>query len=312
MSTRRGFLIRTGILAAGATGLWLARDHLTIPWVGARVEGPDESGWLPFATRRQRVVAIPVGIGGRRINALLDSGAQYSAIDTALAERLGLTETLGAPVVAYGAGGGGQVGRSVALSVTIGDLTVSRLTAAALTLGPIAMIPGGAATPLILGQDVLRLLVADIDFPRRQVRLVRPDAFDMPPGALPAPAQSSGRALSARVLIEGVEMSVLVDTGASAALSLRHDTAEALGLLERPHRTGEAVVLGGVARSRIVKARTFSFAGHDRRDVDVHIFQAPNVPGAPNGLLGYDALRRWRTILDLKAGAMHLVRQEDR
>lgn len=308
MSTRRGFLVQAGLLGLGATGLWLARDRLELPLLsGLKIEGADSTGWLPFSTRRERIVTVRAQVNGRPVNALIDSGAQYSAIDSDLARELGVTESIGAPVVAYGAGGAGQVGRSVRVDVALGDLTLKSLSAAALTLGPISQGLGGIGTPLILGQDVLRALIADIDFPKRRARLVRPDAFDMPPGAVPAPVQPAGRAIAARVLVEDVELHVLVDTGASAALSLASDTAEALGLMDRPHRTGRSVVLGGVAQGRIVEVESFSFAGQERRDVDVHIFQAQRLPGFPKGLLGYEALKRYRAILDLRSGAMHLI-----
>lgn len=306
MSTRRSFLGKLALLGAGAGGLWLMRDRLMWPEPMLAVGG-DSSGWLPFASRRQPLVSVRVGVGGRTVTALIDSGAEFSAIDRELAQAMGAVENVTAPIVAYGVGGHGQVARTSTFDVQIGGLVVRQLRAAVLELGLIAE-GGPHATPLILGQEVLRAAIADIDFPNRRVRLVRREAFDLPPGAQVAPVQADGRALAARVLVEGTEIEVLVDTGASAALSLSAAVAEPLGLLDRPSRPGQALVLGGVAPGRIVRVERMVFAGQVLEDEEVHIFQPQRLPGFPKGLLGYGMLHRFRTILDHRRGAMHLIR----
>ena len=51
-----------------------------------------------------------VRIAGREVTALIDSGAQYSVIDRALVEALGLTTFFDMPLVAYGVGGSRRSG----------------------------------------------------------------------------------------------------------------------------------------------------------------------------------------------------------
>lgn len=312
MPTRRSFLGSSlsslAWLGAAGGGAWLLRDRVFWPSLSqAAVAGPGSSGWLPFAARRASLVTLEVAVGGEPVVALLDSGAQYSVIDEAWAEARALPAVLAPPLVAYGVGGGPQLGRGASVDVTVGALTLSQLKLARLELGPIVKA-SGVDIPLILGQDVLAALVADIDFPRRRVALRRPASVVLPDGAVAAPTRKDGRALHARVLLEGAPLEVLVDTGASGALALTTATAEAAGLAGRPARPGNSIVLGGVAEARVVTAESLSFAGERLEDVDVYIFPAPPIPGFPPGLLGVEALRSARAFLDCGQGRLHLLR----
>lgn len=308
LASRRSFLIQAGLLGLGGATLWLLRERLVFPQPTiATAGGEPDSGWLPFASRDQPVVTVEARIGGVEVRALIDSGAQHSVLDRAFAERLDPSGGVSAPVVAYGVGGQPQMGRTAAVDVDLGALSLRGLRAVVLELGPISALASLGA-PLVIGQDVLSALIADIDFPERRILFSRPDAHDLPGGAEKAPVRAQGRALAAQVTVEDAALEVIVDTGASAALSLASDVARAAGLLDgRPEHPGQAIVLGGVAPGRIVRAERFEFAGRVREDVPVHIFEPQRLPGFPKGLLGYDALRRYRAIFNHRAGTLHLV-----
>ncbi len=298
-------LATLGVLGGG---LWLFRNQVLWPAPTLVFEGSEPStGWLPFRSRAQGLVLIQSAVNGTPVNALLDSGAQYSVIDVAFAERHGLRSPLDPPMVAYGVGGGPQVARGARADVQVGAVTLKGLSTAVLTLGPIAEATG-YATPLILGQDVLQALVADIDFPGRRLRLHRPGAFPEPADALPAPTRASGRALVADVAVEGIPFEAIVDTGSSSVIALAADVAEQAGLLTgRAVRSGRSVVLGGVAQAGVFTASRFSFAGRELRNVDVTVYPRSPVPGFPSGLLGVAALSEDRVILDHPAGRMLLA-----
>lgn len=314
MPTRRSFLRSTfsslttlGVLGGG---LWLFRNHVLWPAPDLSFTGAEQStGWLPFGSRPSGdLIVIRAAVNGTPVNALLDSGAQYSAMDAAFADRLDLRTPLDPPLVAYGVGGGSQVARGARADITIGQARLSGLTTAVVALGPIAQATG-LETPLILGQDVLQALVADIDFPRRRVRLVAPDALDVPPGAEAAPVERQGRALAAEVALDGVPLRAVVDTGSSSVIAVAEDVAREAGLLTgRTLRSGTSVVLGGVARAGVFTAGRFSFAGVQVEGVEVTVYQRGPVPGFPKALLGAKALADSRVFLDAARGRMHLLR----
>jgi predicted aspartyl protease len=306
MTTRRGVVSGLGwLVGLGALG-WVARERLLPPDLNFEGEATS-SGPLPFASRRTDLPVVLVGVNGATVPALIDSGADHSVVDAAFAEERGLPNAWTPPTIAYGVGGGPQVGRGVALDLRLGNLRLRRLKAVALGLGPIAQA-AGLGVPLVLGQDLLSGLIADFEFPRRRVTLHRRAGWSPPPGAVSADARRQGRGLHVRVALEGRPIEVLLDTGASSALALSRTTAETAGLLDgREAQPTSSVVLGGVAQGARVEARTLAFAGQTLRDVGVDVFEAARVPGFPSGMLGVEALRRRRAILDLGGGKLHLL-----
>lgn len=306
MLSRRSFLTNLVVLGAGAGAVWLLRDRVLWSAPQPSFASGGSTGWLPFATPRASLPTAPVALDGRLVNALVDSGAQYSAIDRAFAAELGLKESF-APLVAIGISGKPQVGRGVSLDVTIGGMTLNGLKAAVLDLGPIAG-PRGLSTPLILGQDVLRELIADIDFPRRRLMLASNGAHALPADARATPARPEGRALAVEVSVGQTPLEVVVDTGASVVLAVTREVADQLGLLAGQRvRSASSIVLGGAVQSGVVLAPAVTFAGRTWRNAPVMIFDGARPPGFPKGLLGSGALEDYRTILNYAEGAMHLV-----
>ncbi|WP_296815400.1 retropepsin-like aspartic protease [Brevundimonas sp.] len=307
MASRRGFLGGLAWLGAGAAGAWLLRERVFWPTASLDAEAVGESGWLPFAEARTPLPLVNVGLNGVTVSALIDSGAQHSLVDRALAERLELTEALTPPMIAYGAGGGGQVGRGADMEIRLGETTLNRVRAASLELGPIAD-PDRGGVGVILGQDVLQVLVADIDFPKRRMRFEPRTTHQAPEGARDAAVWKRGRALEARVAMEGAVIDAVVDTGATAALSLTRSAAERAGLLDgRTERRSTSIVLGGAVEGVSVRAERLWFSGRTFEDQEVHILPDGRIPGFPDGLLGLGLLAHERVLLDLGGGALRMM-----
>ena len=309
---RRSLLIRAAGLAAVVGGAWWARDHLLWPKPSLTFGEGGATPWLAYV-RQSLVPTVQVRLGDRQVAALIDSGAQYSVIDRALVADLPASSRsmFDMPLVAYGVGGGAQVGRGTTLAVDLPGLAIRNLRAAILDLGPLAA-EDGLQTPLILGQDVLGEAVLALDPGRRHARLIRREAFMLPPDLAPATVQRRGGSLTTQVSVEGSMIEAVVDTGASALLGLSREAASGAGLLDgRPRGSGVSLVLGGALRSTTVEARTVTFADHVYRRVSVGVFDQPPLPNFPGGLVGMEALAGRRAALDLGAGTLFVSRPLD-
>lgn len=309
---RRNLLLRAAGLLAVAGGAWWARETLLWPSPDLVFGASGATPWMPYA-RPSTTPTVRATVAGRSVLALIDTGAQYSVIDRALFEALPATERslFDMPLVAYGVGGGAQMGRGTTLKIDLPGLTVDGLRAAILNLGPLAS-EAGLRTPLILGQDVLGQAVLALDPARRHVRLVRRDAFVKPDDLALSPVRREGSALVAELTVEGTTVEAVVDTGASGLLGLSREAAHGAGLLDgRPSREGSSLVLGGEMRSLVVEARTVTFADHLYRRVPVGVFAQPPLPNFPGGLVGMGAFADRRAALDLGRGLLHVSRPLD-
>jgi len=296
--SRRNFLINIAVLAGGAGLIWYARDHIIWSAPQTKFAPTGSSGWLAFSRPGEVLPTIRATVNGNPVHALLDSGAQYSVIDRSVAYELGLKQTY-APLVAVGVGGDAQLGRGTTVDVKVGGLTLNKLKAGVLDIGPLAKRKG-LGTPLILGQDVLRQVVADIDFPNSRLMLAAPAAYKMPLGAKPAPVHAKGRAMATQIWVNGHQVEAVIDTGASMVLALAQDVAEAAGLLKQKGkpRYGSSVVLGGELAGQVVTAEQVAFGGAVFYDAEVLLYPAQHMPGFPRALLGAGALKRFRVIVD--------------
>jgi predicted aspartyl protease len=301
---RRSLLIG---LAAAAGGLFLVRDRLPWPPLAIRFANGRDTPWL--AIPPGGLIEIEVAANGHPIHAVVDSGAQFSAIDRALAERLDLPRTLAAPLVAYGVSGGPTLTHTVRFGLTLPGLAVPGLRAAALDLAPIARTTG-RVFQLLIGRDVLGRLVVEADFPRRRARFLAADAYHPPPDARTLALDVTGAGPMATVQVESAPpLKVLVDTGAAGVLALSENAARQAGLLApgRAVSRAHSVSLGGLSLDRRVTARTVAVGDLVLRNVDVQVYRpAANAP-APSGLLGAGLFSRFRMALDLGGGRLHLV-----
>lgn len=305
---RRDLLIRLGLIAGGVGGAWWLRDHVLwkAPGVGFAADG--SSGWLDYAERRAVTPTVVVTVNGVGVRALVDSGAQYSVIDRSLVQTLGLTDVFNIPMVAYGVGGEPQVGRGTALDVAVGRLRLDGLRAAILDLGPLAGEQGLGA-PLILGQDVLRELVLELDTTGRRMRFLKREVWAPTPDLAPVAVSRAGKALQAGITVEGATVEAVIDTGASALLAVTRETAQAAGLLDgRERRPGRSIVLGGTVRAEAVTVRTLTFGDELYRKAEVAIYDDVPMPGFPKALIGMGAFEDRRLVMDIGGPRLFMSR----
>lgn len=304
MIGRRSLLVG---LAAAAGGLFLVRDRLPWPPVRPRFANGRSTPWLRIP--QGGLIEIDVSLAGRPVRTVVDSGAQFSAIDGALAERLELPRTLAAPLLAYGVSGGPTMTHTVKVDVQMPGLTAPGVRAAVLNLAPLAQLTG-REFQFLMGRDILDRVVVEADFPLRRARFLAPQSYRAPRDAHIVDLRRTGGGPLASVRIEDAPpLDVLVDTGASGVLALSEAAAQASGLLAAGRRVGSAhsVSIGGLSMDRRVVARTLAVGDLVLRDVEVQVYRpAPNAP-APAGLLGAGLFSRFRMALDLGAARLHLT-----
>jgi predicted aspartyl protease len=307
---RRALLRRLALLGAGGAGYLVVRRQLVWPTPTVTFASPGRSGWMALP-RPGGLIDLPARIRGLVVRAVVDSGAQYSAIDAGLAQRLALPAATPVPMVAFGVSGAPSLARAVSVDADLRAFTISGLRAATLDLQPLSGLTRQPFS-LLLGRDFLRAVVAEVDFLRGRAAFFDPRAWIPPAEARPTPLRLETGGPLVPVKIEAAPpVEVMLDTGATGALALSEAAARAAGLLDgRPLRTGQSVTLGGVSQDGMVTAREIVFAGHAIKNVEVQIYRpAANAP-VPNGLLGLGVLQRFHVALDLAGARFFLIGPE--
>lgn len=308
MTSRRAFLSRLALLAAGGAGLWLVRDRLPWPPLEAQFADGRASAWMPLADR-EGLLEVDVAVNGNAVRAVIDSGAQVSAVDRELAEHLALRRNVTAPILAYGVSGAPALTHTVRMDLAMPGLAVPGLRAAVLDLGPILAMTGRDFR-LLIGRDLLGQVVLEADFQRVRTRLVAQHAYSPPRDARLIPLRMRGGAPMVSVQVEGAEpIEVLVDTGATGLLALSETAATEAGLLAPGRRITRAhsVSLGGFSLDRMVTARSLRIGDLSVTRTPVQIYRPAAHASAPAGLLGAGLYRRFHLALDLAGGRLLLT-----
>lgn len=295
--------------AAGAAYVFV-RQQLVWPTPDVVLAQGRWSGWIDLPDRGG-LLALPARIGGEPILAVVDSGAQYTAVDAGLAERQQLPSATPVPMIAFGVSGAPSVTRAVKLDVELGPVAVRGLRAATLNLRALSGLTSQPFS-LLLGRDFLRDAVTEVDLPRGRVAFFDPESWRPPAEARAVTVRLENGGVMAEVKVENAApIEVMVDTGATGALALSEAAARAAGLLDgRPMRRAQSVTLGGVSQDGVVRARRVEFAGRVFENLEVQIYRpAANAP-VPDGLLGLGVLDRFRFVMDLPGGRLFLIGPE--
>lgn len=228
------------------------------------------TGFLPFEFLGGTRIYIPATVGMEQTEVLLDSGAEMTVLDLALARRLGLT--LEGEVVVQGTGGLATGQFASGVDIQLGPLAFHDLTVLVLDLEPIARA-FGRQLPVLLGKDAFNALIVDVDFPNRRIAFHEIDGFTPPEGAAEIDLVSTGDIRAVRLSIEGRSAELFdFDTGNGGGLIIYPAYAEAEGLLDGRMST---TTRGGRCRRCSREP-----AGHHQKLADRRL----RGPGRPHGL----------------------------
>lgn len=285
----------------------------------ALLTGAGQSGPAPSASPRPQIAAAknqPVPfllfrgkilfqakVAGRPVTALLDSGADFSMIDAALAKSLGLPPGDAVNIAGTSGNVPATMARGVDLDVPGQFRSINQMLA--VDLAPASKLLG-RKLDLVLGGDVMRKLSLGIDFRRRLFRFGRSGV--KPAGFTAIPLQRAKFAAFATARSGGKPLRLEIDLGFNGDISL---SPEAWAKV-KPANTRISENVGAGANGSlqaIVQARLpdLAIATLDEPDVDVDVRTQPaSFAGQVDGLLGTAILERYDMVLDVGANMLWL------
>ena len=248
---------------------------------------------IPFVWT-QGQVEVAVTVNGAAATFVLDTGSEYSIVSTRLAQKLGLrTERRGARDFADG------------VTLAAGPITLARQVVMVMPFD--TFYARGRHIDGFLGYDLFDRYAVKIDFRGRTLTCWDARAFTPPNAAVEVPITFAGRlpvvAGSLR-LADGRTFSarLMVDTGASQSVMLRHPYATAHGLFALAERETTAPSLeSGTRRLVAIPADQLTIAGwrFDRPEVLAFTEPIGSAGGTEtDGLIGNTLLSRFVLYVD--------------
>lgn len=215
-------------------------------------------------------IGLSVRINGQPARVFLDSGASTIALSQQTATRLGLKSSGFLEARGYGGSTDLHPIQISRLEVP-GAVELSDVTAVAIEMPDALNSYFSRPIAGFVGYDLLAHFVVRVDFPRRQITFIQPNAFH--------PSFRDGKALPLELDndVPSVEAQFdslpaqrfLLDTGDEAALRLYSPFVAQNGLDKKyPHGlTTAGGGIGGISRSRVTRIRSLKVAGVTLRDI---------------------------------------------
>jgi predicted aspartyl protease len=200
-------------------------------------------------------------------------------------------------VIANGVAGQISGVRMTVVQMATGEAPPAPRAAAVMDMGAVAAAVD-RPVQVILGREVFDAAVVDIDFARRQLRLIPRESFQ-PPDATPLPLKPSGTLHSIPITVQGHAMQAVVDLGHAGALMLDREAADSLGLTPSAHTSTEIGVGADGPREHLVGSLgEVEVAGLRLRDVPTTFVDQLSSRAPAN--VGLQILSRFEVILDFR------------
>jgi|688.fasta_scaffold136432_3 predicted aspartyl protease len=260
--------------------------------------------WTPLLPDPDAVIVNGTLLGAR-VRVLIDTGSAVTVIDAAVAERLGLkpegSRSVRGDIGSVTLGAGGD------LAFEVGGVRLATDRYLVTDFRPIFGAVSGAPN-LVLGVDVLRNEVLDIDFPARRLAFWPRSSFQPEKGAERfAVAKSPSGQLSIPIAFEGkAPVAAALDLGSSNPLTVSPDLAEAQGLLSgRKVSSAATGGVDGISISRTISVATLQVGQSQLRDVPCEVLAKTDASLVP-AKLGLPVLERYGFALDVAGGTLWL------
>ncbi|MBW8758455.1 MAG: aspartyl protease family protein [Burkholderiales bacterium] len=256
-------------------------------------------------------VFVPVTLDGHALRFMLDTGG-VNLVAEATARRIGL-----ASVGAMEARGPGE--RSVSSGFArVGRLDLGGAVALERQLLRVIDMPGfdaveGLRVDGVLGVELFKRLVVQIDYAGARLTLADPAAFEKPPSAHSLPLSFFGHFPGVVASLDGIEGQFWLDTGNRGGLVLHRPFVEAHGLDRRYRTSAETTIgwgIGGRAQGRLARGGRLALGA---LGVDAPVLRLPLGHDGPlamrdvAGNIGGEILGRFVVAFDYARRVVHLA-----
>ena len=266
---------------------------------------------IPFELNGH-VIFLPVAVNGSPPGSfVLDTGAQGSSLNTRTASALRLP--LGRGGTAHGAGGNIASHRLSGVTLGVGEARLEKLDLSAMELAPLENNTGRAIDG-ILGSDLFRRYVVEIDYETKRIRLYEPSGFDAEGrgASLPLRFEHQHPYVRAAVTLPGwgvLDGEFVLDLGSNLALILLPSFIEEKKLRDSLPPTIETFGrgVGGEVGLPIGRASRLRVGAH-ALEAPVTAFPRSGTFGRTGkaGNIGSAVLRRFRVTFDYSRSRMFL------
>jgi hypothetical protein len=240
---------------------------------------------------------------------LVDTGG-LNLLTPAAAEKFGLK-----PEGKLSAGGVGSERMDLALAparvITLGSVEVKRPVFYVTDLGKLAQVEGIDMDGL-LGYEMFRRFVVQIDYAFQQLAISEPDKFVPPPGATVVPFELDDHIPIVSGVLDGVPVRISIDTGSRASLTMHAPFVRAHDLRTR-YKAGALAVtgwgVGGAQRGYPVRMGTLELGGLKINGIAGDLFTGDKGSFANPDIganLGGGLLRRFTVAFDYANRKMYL------
>jgi hypothetical protein len=280
------------------------------------VRSSDGRIMIPFDLQNNHVI-IPISVRGSKFEVILDTGMPMDGL------MLFGTEAVESLELEYAAmkariGGAGSEGKhleaSVATGVTVDVEDVRLKNATVIVAPPIAHFTSYHAG--VIGASLFNNFVVQIDYDKRQIHLHDPKTYTPPDQAVALPLTFNHNIPYTEATVmtadgRKVPVTLVVDLGASHAVSLNVDSTDEIAVPDNAISTVIGRGVGGKVRGRVARIRGLELGGIALDDVvatyPVSDHQNPGGMDSKNGNLGDGILKRFNVTFDYAHKRMLLL-----
>ena len=252
-------------------------------------------------TVRQNRLFLNARVNGRPVQALLDSAAETSFIDTKFARSIGIAggETVGA----RGSGGDTDVQLAKGVKVDALGLHLGPLTVAVLDLSDVGRRLLNGPLAFVLGRELFDAARLYIDIERAEIRTMPASA--VPSGAKLALSEERGLETVPAAIEGHAPVGAAFDLGNGGDVLIGADYAKTLGLLSdgRPIVEKKGGGIGGERLRQTLTLKSLELAGRRFTNVSAAI----DATGSATKLnIGVPILRKFEIVTDFAGHAVWL------